>query len=282
MCRKLKGVSIIALWMIFIAAFSLFMVPHVSAQGEIKTLTITPKGMPLADPGTGTVTSDPAGIDTSVGDNTEDYALGTSVELTATADAGSRFMGWFVGTTKKSSETTYTVTMNNSRNLTAKFLRTYALTTATNGGDGTGTITQTLVSGKHFGEGVYKAGSVVKLTAKPKLNSKFTNFDWTGDKTGPNSRTLKTISVAMNENIDATATFSLKATALQMPQKVKVVDAAGGTIAPRPAGPTLRVGLLGALPEIPLDSDYYNDQPDVYVEEESTQTFNTINEILCS
>ncbi len=86
MCRKLKGVSIIGLWMILIAAFSLFMVSHVSAQGETKTLTITPKGMPLADPGNGTVTSNPAGIDTSVADNTEDYALGTLVELTATAD----------------------------------------------------------------------------------------------------------------------------------------------------------------------------------------------------
>jgi len=243
---------------------------------DTKKLTISPKGAPLSDPGTGTVSSDIAGIDCGL-DCTEDYDRGTVVQLTVAPDAGSRFMGWFVGTTKvaPATTTTYTVTMNKPQNLTVKFAKTYTLTTATDGGDGTGAVKQALVSGTSFGGGLYKAGSVVTLTGTPTLNSRF--VEWTGDATG----TAKTFRLTMDGDKSVTATFNLKATALQMPQKVKVVDATGGVSAPRPSGLTLRAGLLGALPEIPLDSDYYNDQADVYVEEESTQTFDTINEILC-
>jgi hypothetical protein len=54
MCRKLKGVSIIALWMIFIAAFSLFTVPHASAQVD-PVITVTQATGGTITPGTVTV-----------------------------------------------------------------------------------------------------------------------------------------------------------------------------------------------------------------------------------
>jgi hypothetical protein len=52
------------------------------------TLTVNKAGS-----GTGTVTSNPAGIDCG-GDCSEDYAEDTVVALTATADGGSTFTGW--------------------------------------------------------------------------------------------------------------------------------------------------------------------------------------------
>jgi hypothetical protein len=78
-----------------------------------KTLSVTRAGT-----GTGTVTSSPAGIDCGT-TCSYDFATGQSVTLTATAPAGSGFMGWSgdcSGTGK-----TCTVTMSAAKNVTATF-----------------------------------------------------------------------------------------------------------------------------------------------------------------
>jgi hypothetical protein len=67
------------------------------------------------------------------------------------------------------------------------------------------------------------------------------------------------------------------ATALTVAEKVSVVDAqsAGDSGAPARARAAVR-----AL-SLPADSDYNTDKANVYVEERSVQSFNTVNEILC-
>ncbi|MBO5714371.1 MAG: hypothetical protein J6R83_02985, partial [Clostridia bacterium] len=53
---------------------------------------------------------------------------GTQVTLTATANLGYSFDGWYVLTTKVSSQTEYVITINGDTTVTAKFsVNTYAL-----------------------------------------------------------------------------------------------------------------------------------------------------------
>jgi CSLREA domain-containing protein len=72
-----------------------------------------------AGTGSGTVTSNPAGIDCG-SDCSENYGEGTSVSLTATADSDSTFAGWSgAGTTNP--DGTRKVTMSEARSVTATF-----------------------------------------------------------------------------------------------------------------------------------------------------------------
>jgi len=74
-------------------------------------LTVTPSGA-----GSGTVTSNPAGIDCPA-DCTEDYDTGTPVTLTATAAAGSIFTGW----SGDCFGLTCSLTMSGNKSVTATF-----------------------------------------------------------------------------------------------------------------------------------------------------------------
>ncbi len=89
------------------------------------TLTVTKTGE-----GTGTVTSNPAGINCGT-DCTKSYTSGTSVTLTAAADAGSAFAGWSGGTGSASScsgtgDCTFNITADSG--VTATFSLTYSIT----------------------------------------------------------------------------------------------------------------------------------------------------------
>ena len=239
-----------------------------------RKLTVSKGGL-----GTGLVTDDKAQIDCGL-DCSGDYeydiggATWPSVALTATADDGARFQGWFDAAGALLSKTSpYTTKMNKNKKITAKFLKTYVLTTPT-AGEGTGTVTTALVSGKSFGGGVYKAGSIVTIKAIPASGSNFTG--WSGDVTSAN----KKISVTMNADKSVNATFSLVEGA-KIPTKVNVVDAKSLTTSLKPGMQALRIGPLTGVPYPPPGSDYELDQTNVYVQESSAETFNTINEILC-
>jgi hypothetical protein len=78
----------------------------------VRTLSVATAGS-----GSGTVTSDPAGIDCGA-DCSEGYEDGTSVTLTATPDGSSVFDGWSGDCTGTGS---CSVTMNGPRNVTATF-----------------------------------------------------------------------------------------------------------------------------------------------------------------
>ncbi|MBI5419914.1 MAG: hypothetical protein HZA60_07490, partial [Deltaproteobacteria bacterium] len=64
--------------------------------------------------------------------------------------------------------------------------------------------------------------------------------------------------------------------ALTVAEKVSVVDAQSGGA----QGQVLGMRIMTA-PPVPANSDYNNDRANVYVEERSVESFNTVNEILC-
>jgi alpha-tubulin suppressor-like RCC1 family protein len=119
-----------------------------------------------AGSGTGTVTSNPLGIDCG-SDCSEPYADDTSVTLTAAAAAGSTLAGWNGCDT--TSGTTCTVTMTASRTATVTFdVPTFVLTVNKTGmAAGSGTVTSSptgINCGADCSE-AYASGTVVTLTA---------------------------------------------------------------------------------------------------------------------
>ena len=121
-------------------------------------LTVTKSGN-----GSGTVTSDPAGINCGA-DCSENYAHGTVVVLTAAPAATSTFTGWSGACTGIG---TCTVTIDEVTNVTANFtLNTYALTVSKTG-DGTITSDPAGINcGSDWAES-HNHGTSVALTAAP-------------------------------------------------------------------------------------------------------------------
>jgi hypothetical protein len=156
-------------------------------SGSLNTLTISKAGT-----GTGTVTSDPAGI--NCGDDcSETYAENTEIALTAQADAGSTFAGWS-GDADCSGGA---VTMNSDVNCTATFtLNTYSLT-VNKTGTGSGTV---------GGGGTYNYGTSHDITAVAAAGSTFSG--WSGACTGINP----TCHITMDTNKSVTAHFLAEGT----------------------------------------------------------------------
>jgi hypothetical protein len=170
-----------------------------------RTLTVTKGGG-----GTGTVTSNPTGIDcgSTCSHNFDD---GTSVTLTAAASAGSSFTGWSGDCTGSS---TCSLTMSAAHSATATFETDKTLTVAT-AGSGTGSVTSS-PGGIDCGSTCSHAfahGTSVTLTATAGSGSSFTG--WSGDCSGTG-----TCSVTMSAARSATATFG---TAPPPPPPVKCV-----------------------------------------------------------
>ncbi len=96
-------------------------VPVTAATTVTATFTLRTYALNVskAGTGTGTVTSNPTGI-TCGADCTETYNHGTSVTLTAAADASSTFAGWSGGGCSGLA-TTCSVTLNATRSITATF-----------------------------------------------------------------------------------------------------------------------------------------------------------------
>ena len=163
---------------------------------EIVTLNLSTAGT-----GTGSVTSNPAGINCGA-DCTESYARNTTVTLTATPALHSSFTVWKGCTTM--SGNTCTVSMTAAKTVTATFVADtkYALKTV-KGGTGTGTITSDLagISCPLDCTESYWKNEVVTLTATPSANSMFSG--WSGSCTG----TQSTCEVTMTAAKSVTATF---------------------------------------------------------------------------
>jgi hypothetical protein len=88
----------------------------VTATFALQQATLTAA---LAGTGSGTVTSNPSGIHTGLGDNSEPYNVGTVVTLTATPTNGSTFVGWSGGGC--SGTGSCVVTVNATTTVTATF-----------------------------------------------------------------------------------------------------------------------------------------------------------------
>jgi hypothetical protein len=182
------------------------------------TLTVTKAGS-----GTGTVTSNPSGINCGATCSYQ-FLYGTSVVLTATPDSSSAFSGWSGDTV--GTDTTITVTMNSNKNVTATFNPAYTLT-ITKSGSGTGIVTSN-PSGINCGATCsyrFVSGTSVTLTATADSSSIF--IGWSGDATGSNT----TVMVTMNANKNVTVTFN--------PSYTLTITKSGsgtGTVSSNPSG----------------------------------------------
>jgi hypothetical protein len=146
--------------------------------------------------GTGTVTSDPAGV--ICGSTCSAFfPSGTVVTLTAAPSPGSVFASWSNGCT--GSTPTCTVTMNRARSVTARFNVTpsYRLT-VTKRGTGTGVVTST-PAGIDCGSSctaTFTAGTQVTLSVTAAAGSFFAG--WSGACTGTSPTCTTTMSRARN------------------------------------------------------------------------------------
>ncbi len=165
--------------------------------GTIKTYTLT---VNKDGSGTGTVTSNPAGIACG-GDCSNVYNSGTVVTLSASPDAGCIFSGWSGGGCSGTGNCQ--VTMNGNTTVTATFTRQYNLT-VNKDGSGTGTVTSS-DSGIDCGadcSDVYNSGTVVTLSASPDAGCIFSGWS------GGGCSGMGTCQVTMDAAKTVTATFT--------------------------------------------------------------------------
>ena len=174
--------------------------------------------------GSGTVTSDPAGINCDPSCTTATYIFDYSVTLTATPATGSTFTGWSGACTADPC----TVTMSQAQSVTATFtLQTFALT-VTLAGTGSGSISSTPSGVTCSGStctGTYNYNTSVTLTANPMPGSTFTGWGGACSGTG-------TCIVSMTAAQSVTATFTLQTFALT----VSKAGTGTGSISSSPSG----------------------------------------------
>ena len=171
--------------------------------------------------GSGTVTSDPAGIDCGL-DCGELYDYGTVVTMTATPDPGSIFVGW--GGSPDCTDGV--VTMVGDRGCVATFDALQRNLTVTLAGTGSGTVTSSpagIDCGSDCDE-LFDEGTVVDLTATPDPGSTF--IGWSGDADCSDG------SVTMTQDLTCTATFDL----IEYTLTIVLAGDGAGTVTSAPAG----------------------------------------------
>jgi Tol biopolymer transport system component len=173
--------------------------------------------------GSGTVTSDPPGIDCGL-DCQEDFTYGTVVNLTAQAAASSTFAGW-------SGDCTGTgqcvANMDQTRSVTATFTLNDYLLIVGRSGTGSGTVSS-LPPGIDCGadcQETFRYGTVVTLTAQAAAGSTFTG--WISDCTGPGQCVL-----TIDDAKSAIADFTLN----EYPLSVGKSGTGSGTVTSDPPG----------------------------------------------
>ena len=91
------------------------------------------------------------------------YSSGTSVTALASTNAGYTFIGWYSGSTLKSSSTSYTFTITDDTSLEATWVENYTVTLTRNI-SAAGTVT---------GAGSYPSGTSVTVLATSNTNYTF-------------------------------------------------------------------------------------------------------------
>jgi len=185
-----------------------------------RTLTVTKAGA-----GSGTVTSNPAGIDCGTTCSSA-FDLGSMVTLSATPTMGSVFSGWSGGGC--SGTGACTVTLSSATTVTATFTPLFYALTVSKAGTGSGTVTS-VPAGVNCGPDCsesYAHGTMVVLNASPAAGSAFTG--WAGAGCSGTGACMVTMAAANA----VTATFTAQ------PYLVTVVRAGtgGGTVTSSPAG----------------------------------------------
>ena len=144
-----------------------------------------------------TATADPTAGGTVTGGGT--YAEGTTATLTATANSGYMFSGWYNGSTKVSSNKSYTFTVTGNVTLTAKFGKLsmgYTVTATADPAAG-GTVT---------GGGTYSNGQSATVTATP--NNGYLFSGWHNGSTWVSYN--KSYTFTVTGNVTLTAKFGKK------------------------------------------------------------------------
>ena len=200
---------------------SLLATAHLTVTGaasNTKRLTVAKTGA-----GAGTVASAPAGV--SCGATcAADFATGSTVVLTATAESGSVFAGWSGASCP--GRGTCSVTLSTDTTVTANFATAAVLTmtvsgsgsiaTADGGSCASGTCTRT-----------YAAGDVAALTATPAGSFTFTGWSGACSSNG-------TCSITMSANQSVTATFA--PVVITHTLTASVAGSGTGTITSNPTG----------------------------------------------
>jgi hypothetical protein len=151
---------------------------------ETKTVTATftldqyPLNVSLAGDGSGSVSSDPSGIDCGA-DCTETFNYGTVVTLTATADLDSTFLGWS-GACTGIGDCVAAITA--TKRVTATFMFGTDLLTVSKTGEGSGSVTSDPAGIDCGGScmALFDTGTVVTLTASADVGSIFAGWGGAG------------------------------------------------------------------------------------------------------
>ena len=145
---------------------------------------------------------------TSGAKTTISAAYTATVTLKATANTGYKFVGWYEGSTSKSTNTTYTYTAENAtKTITAKFeIIKYTITTKVNN-DKWGTVS---------GGGTYNYGATPTLTATANDGYKFVKWD------DENKNASRQITVTKDTTYTATFEELPKDTTFDDPSTLKI------------------------------------------------------------
>lgn len=184
------------------------------------TLTVTKAGT-----GSGTVTSNPAGINCGSVCSAQ-FPRNTTVTLTATPDSGSRVQSWSGCDTVSADQRQCTVTMNNNRTVTVTFstTATFTLTVTVSGNGSVSSSPSGINNCRGTCSASFAANTTVTLTANPDSGWSFSGWGGACSGTG-------TCQVTMDANKSVTATFS------QNPVlNVNVSGTGSGTVTSSPSG----------------------------------------------
>lgn len=133
-------------------------------------------------------TVSPEGTGTTTGAG--NYAKGSTVTLNATPASGYAFEGWYIGSSKITSNASYNITVTSDTIYTAKFVEEVPMITVT-------VTTDPVGAGSVSGAGTYPKGSTVKLTASPGDRYRFIGW-YSGDsKVSPNTEYSVTLNASM-------------------------------------------------------------------------------------
>jgi phospholipase C len=181
----------------------------------------------FAGTGTGTVTSNPAGISCNPTCSAS-FSVGTQVTLTETPASNSSFAGW-TGAGCSGTGATCTLTLSASTQVTATFNTNQPVLSVTLAGTGAGTVVSSPagISCPGTCSASFNPGTQVTLTETPAANSSFAG--WGGACSGSGSTCTLTLSASQQ----VTATFNL------LPPVTLNVSLAGtgtGTVSSSPSG----------------------------------------------